>query len=277
MRCRSATLWYLAALGLLAAPAAAAPSVASINLCADQLLLTLADRAQILSLSWLATDPQESLLADQARDYPLNYGSAEELLEIDADVILAGTYTALPTRAILKRLGYRVVEIAPANSIADIERNVSEVAAAIDQAERGRSVVAQMRRRLESMDSARQRPPTGAAVLRPGLFTVDRHSLAHELMERAGLRNLAAIDGTDRWGTLSLESLLTLAPALLIIDDYRSEDASLANSALDHPALHDYAARATVVRVPGPAWSCGLPKSLDTIASLQQAARAAAP
>ena len=42
------------------------PTVASINLCADQLVLALADPEQILTVSWLAADPEESLLADQA-------------------------------------------------------------------------------------------------------------------------------------------------------------------------------------------------------------------
>ena len=41
--------------------------VASINLCADQLVLTLADPEQILTVSWLAADPEESLLAEAAR------------------------------------------------------------------------------------------------------------------------------------------------------------------------------------------------------------------
>ena len=39
------------------------PKVASINLCADQHVLALADPEQVLTVSWLAADPEESLLA----------------------------------------------------------------------------------------------------------------------------------------------------------------------------------------------------------------------
>jgi len=65
------------------------PSVASINLCTDQLVLTVADPDQIVSLSWLSAHPAESMLASQAASYPLNYGSAEELVAIGADVVSA--------------------------------------------------------------------------------------------------------------------------------------------------------------------------------------------
>ena len=49
------------------ARAAALPSVASINLCADQLVLTVAAPEQVLTVSWLSADPEESLLAEQAK------------------------------------------------------------------------------------------------------------------------------------------------------------------------------------------------------------------
>src|SRR5690606_6552104 len=49
------------------------PTVASINLCTDQLVLHVADPEQILTLSWLSSDPEESTLADAAARYPQNY------------------------------------------------------------------------------------------------------------------------------------------------------------------------------------------------------------
>src|SRR5690554_2663141 len=88
---------------LLADPSGARPSVGSINVCADQLVLGLADPEQIVTLSWLASDPEESMLADAASAFPPNYGSAEELLRYDPDVVIAGAYTGTYTRALLER------------------------------------------------------------------------------------------------------------------------------------------------------------------------------
>ena len=107
---------------------AAPPAVASINLCADQLVLALADPEQILTVSWLSADPEESLFANAAARHPLNYGTAEELLRFHPDVVIAGAYTNSFTRALLIRLGYRVVELVPENTVAEIESNLRTVA-----------------------------------------------------------------------------------------------------------------------------------------------------
>ena len=88
-----------------AAAAEPLPKVASINLCADQHVLALADPEQILTVSWLAADPEESLLAAEAQRHVLNYGTAEEILKFAPDVVLAGTYTSPFTRTMLRRLG----------------------------------------------------------------------------------------------------------------------------------------------------------------------------
>ncbi|RLA20277.1 MAG: ABC transporter substrate-binding protein, partial [Gammaproteobacteria bacterium] len=70
--------------------------IVSLNLCADQLLLQLAEPKAIASLTHLAADPELSYLAEEATNYPLNYGSAEEILQLDPDLILAGSFTARP-------------------------------------------------------------------------------------------------------------------------------------------------------------------------------------
>jgi len=250
----------------------ALPKVASINLCTDQLVLHIADPSQIVSLSWLSTDPEESTLADAAARYPLNYGSAEELLRVDPDVVIAGLYTNAFTRRLLRELGYTVVDIEPASSLADIENHIRQVAAAIGRAERGDSLIRGMQARIARHRQRVHSSPVPAVVVRPGGFTVEAPSLAHELMTLAGLRNLPAERGLDRWGSLSVETLLHHPPDLLVFAAYRRDDASLANAVLAHPALERLAAETVTAEVPAAMWSCGLPSSLDVVALLADAA-----
>ena len=257
------------------APAAAdgaPPTVASINLCADQLVLEIADPEQILSVSWLAADPHESLFATEARRYALNYGTAEELLALDPDVVIAGTYTSPFSRALLQRLGHRVVELAPESSVADIEHNVRLVAAAIGQAERGEELVAALRANVDVVAAHVPKRELAAVVVRPGGFTVGAGSLAHELIALAGLRNVAAEQGLDRWGSLSMETLLRSSPELIVLTGYRSAQPSLANTVLEHPALKRLGVVRPTVTVPAALWSCGLPSSIESAALLQRAA-----
>ena len=68
-----------------AAPAAAElPRIASMNVCTDQLLLTLADPDQILGLSRYSRDRFQSWAADDARRYRILSGGAEDILVLQA-------------------------------------------------------------------------------------------------------------------------------------------------------------------------------------------------
>jgi iron complex transport system substrate-binding protein len=235
------------------------PSVASINLCTDQLVLTVADPDQIVSLSWLSANPEESMLASQAASYPLNYGSAEELVAIGADVVIAGSETSPYTREMLRRLGSSVVEIEPEDSLDDVVRNLRLVGAAAGRTEQTEAVIAAMQTRIESIHQARGTGTVSAVVVRPGGFTVGRNTLANELLTLAGLDNVVA--ELDRWGSLSIETLLASAPDVIVLTTYRSNEPSLANSFFAHPAL---GAIGDTVRVEVPAryFSCGVPESL---------------
>jgi iron complex transport system substrate-binding protein len=238
------------------------PSVVSINVCSDQLLLTLADPEQILSVSWLAADPEESVLAAEASQHPLNYGDVEALLALRPDVVLGGSFTNAPARGLLERLGQKVVALDPANSVADIERNVGIVAAAIGQTARGDSIIRDLRRRSREIAASVRGPSRTAVVVRPGAFTVGADSLADDLLKLAGLRNIVAEQGLDRWGSLSLESLLLSRPDLLIFTDYRGNEASLANGIFAHPVMISLRRQVDTVSVPASLWACGLPRSL---------------
>jgi iron complex transport system substrate-binding protein len=242
------------------------PTVASINLCTDQLLLSVADPAQILSLSWLASDPEESMLADQAARYPRNYGSAEEVIQVGADVVLAGTLTSPFTRELLLRLGATVVEIEPETSLDDTYRNLLVVGAAIDRAAEAGLLVAGMRARVDAIRARAPDPARNVVVVRPGGFTIGRETLANDLLELAGLRNDVA--ELDRWGSLSVEALLSARPDYVVVTRYRMSEASLANAFFAHPALANFGAQQKTLAIEARQVACGVPASLDAAAAL---------
>ena len=77
---------------LNAAPALAdAPRrVVSFNQCGDQLVLALADPAQIAGLSPYAADPSLSAVADRARAFPRLDWQAESTIALGPDLVLIG-------------------------------------------------------------------------------------------------------------------------------------------------------------------------------------------
>ena len=68
----------------------ALPRVVSINLCADQLVMLLADPSQILALSRLSRDEAGSRLHKQAMQYPQVQPIAEDIVPLAPDVIVTG-------------------------------------------------------------------------------------------------------------------------------------------------------------------------------------------
>lgn len=262
------SLSLVAGLSLLAGMPAHAqlPTVASINLCTDQLVLSVADPAQILSLSWLASDPEESMLAEAAARYPQNFGSAEEIIQAGADVVLAGTLTSPFTRELLRRLGATVIEIEPELSLDDTYRNLLIVGEAIDRAPESESLVASMRERAEAIRARAPNPARSAVVVRPGGFTIGRHTLANDLLELAGLSNDVA--ELDRWGSLSVEALLSADPEFVVITRYRVNEASLANAYFAHPALTNFGAEQKTLGIEARQVACGAPASLDAAEAL---------
>ncbi len=81
MRRRPAFLVAMLALAssVSAASAANLPRLVSMNVCTDQLVLTLADPEQILGLSRFSRDGWQSKAGDLSR-YPVLSGGAEDVL-----------------------------------------------------------------------------------------------------------------------------------------------------------------------------------------------------
>ena len=148
-----AAIRFLALLLLLlpatAAAAAERPErIVSMNLCTDQLLMLLVDRARIASVSYLSAEPRSSVLAAQTRGLHLNHGLAEEILPLRPDLVIAGTFTTRPTVFLLRKLGYPVVDMPVANGLDDIRANIRRLAAAVGETARGDGMIADFDARL---------------------------------------------------------------------------------------------------------------------------------
>ncbi len=258
--------------GLQGAALAAAPErVVSLNLCVDLLLLQLADRARIASLTHLATDPELSPLAREAEGLPQNHGSAEEILSYDPDLVIAGALTTRPTVALLEKLGRPVLKLPPAESFVAVRALVREVARALGEEKRGETLIADTDARLAAIPPPALEPER-AVVYEPHGYTAGRNTLVDEVIRAAGMRNLAAELGIAGHKNLPLEVLLLAEPERLIISSYRPDQASLARELLRHPALSAGVAGEPIA-LPTNLWVCGNPLMVGAVELLAEARR----
>ena len=251
-------------LNLVAAP----QRVVSMNLCTDQLLMLLADRDEIVSVSYLAARPDLSVMTEQTQGLYLNHGQAEEIMRLKPDLILAGVFSARSTVFMLKKLGYRVELLPVASHFSTIRDNIRRVAALLGHKPRGEQLIAQFDRRLQALKNKRPSKPVMAVFYQENGYTTGKNTLADAILKQAGFNNLAAQLGISGSGYLSLEALLMHPVDVLINGQRHSPDGSVAAAALLHPAYQHYAAQRKRLFIDDALWICGTPFVLEAIDNL---------
>ena len=251
------------------APAHAA-RIASLNLCTDQLALLLADRSDLIGLSPLARDCTESALCEQARGMPVLQATAETVLAAHPDVVLGGRFTARLAIRAAKEVGARVLTLPPASSLADIPKQIRQVARLVGHPERGEALIAAFNRRLGELSLPRTESDPIAVIYEANGFVVHAGSLADDVLAHSGLRNFSTLAGTPPMGgQVVMELLLAYHPDLLV-RDLSGPGRSLAQAMLSNPALLAVFPPPHVVDVPARLWLCGLPQTLDALAILHE-------
>ena len=246
--------------------------IVSLNLCTDEMVLRLADRENVASVTWLSRDPANSNVAGLAAQVPINHGLAEEVIPLDPDFIVAGIYTARTAIALLKRAGMPVQEVGVANSIDEVRKQYRDVADMLGERERGEQVIAAMDRRLAALANDRPAKRPRAVVLNPNGVTVGPGTLADDIMTRAGFENLAATLKIDNYGTLSLETIATNEVDVVIVSGSRDGPPAMATEVLKHPVLAALKARTRIAVMPNRLWNCGGPALVDAIELLARVA-----
>lgn len=227
--------------------------IVSINLCADQLVLALADRGQIAGLTKNATDAEMSGEAAAARGLPLLSNSAEQILAIEPDLIIGMPASRSAALAALPQQTYPLLDLDTANTIDEIYTSIRQTAVAVGHPKRGDALIA----RMESELAGLPKPGKGrvAAYYQRRGYMTGTGTLIDELMNRVGLVNLAGKLSKPPLSQLSLEELVAAQPDYLIVESATDMVTDQGSEMLHHPALKD------IPRISIPqAWTvCGSP------------------
>jgi len=245
--------------------AADAPRIASINLCTDQLLVTLADPAQILGLSPFARDPFRSWNPDKAKQFRLLSGDAEDVLVLKPDIVVAGRFTKRATRELLKEKGLMVVEFDPARSLDDVRKQLRGMGALVNHPERAESEIAKLDAALAHVRAAAQRKPLRVlAVSRRG-WVSGGDNLTTSLLSAVGLKNAGGELGLKAGGFASLEAIVTLKPDLLLVTDNTDFAEDEGRAFLLHPALEKTYPPSKRLVLPERLTACGGPTITEAL------------
>lgn len=256
-------------LGLLvsgvAAGQAAGPSVASLDFCADQYVLALADADQIVGVSPHA-ETEFSYLAEKAAGIPKIRPTAEEILVLQPDAVVrlwGGGYGAKDT---LERYGIPVVQVSLAVTLEETKANLLAVGEALGHLDRAEDIAANLEMRIAEIQSVPEEERPLALYVTPSGTTSGRGTFIHEMMLTAGVDNMSADLGTSPWHPVNLEALALDPPDMIIAGFYDLRSGKLSNWSMSrHEFLRRQGDIRPVARIPSREIACAAWFVVDAI------------
>ena len=272
----AAAVAFLLALAGFARGQDAAPRrpvrIVSINACTDQLLWALADRDQIAALTRYAAADDFSIYTAEvkASGVPLIRGSAEEVLKLKPDLVLAGTFTRRATRELLKQYSVRVALFPSSNTVDEAKAAVRQAAQLLGHEDRGEALIERIDRALAAAPGLGSRHLSVLQLQRRG-FVSGPDTLLGDLLTRLGAANAAAQLGLRGVSRSSLEAALKVKADALVLFDPSARAADQGTALLQHPALADAYPPERRIVLPGRLVICGGPALPEAIAALAAA------
>ncbi|MGY3603388.1 MULTISPECIES: ABC transporter substrate-binding protein [unclassified Bradyrhizobium] len=259
------------------AHAASPPRIVSMNVCSDQLLLSLADPQQILGLSRYSREAWQSFAADQARRFPILSGGAEDVLVLKPDIVVASLFDKRATRELLKANGLHLVEFSVPRTLDEVKDQIREMGEIVQHPDRAKVAIA----RLDAAIARARQAATGKhyrvlPLARRG-WVSGSDSLVSSLLTEAGLLNPAGDLGVAAGGYASLEALVQLRPDFILVSEAGDRAEDNGRAFLLHPALEHFYPPARRIVLPERLTVCGgvmLADALDVLTKeLQRVAR----
>ena len=212
--------------------------IASFNLCADQLVVALADPGQIVGLSPYASDPKISAAAGEAGQFPKLPLQAEALVPHRPDLVLVGTWDRPLTQRLLRNLGFRVVGVDTVANLDAARSQIRDIARLLGHPERGEALIARIEAAQRRLANAPRPASSRALLIGNGGYTAGPDSLASALMAEAGLTPpRGAPKGYG--GYVPLERLVELKPDYLVMANMIEQPNGQGALYLTHPALRE--------------------------------------
>jgi iron complex transport system substrate-binding protein len=269
---RGAALLCLMAAGCAAPPSQGGGGIVSTNPCADAALVELVPASRIASISHYSQDPMAtSIPLDVARRFHANRGTAEEIIAMQPDLVVASSFTAPSTREAFARAGLKTLYLDMPVTIERSRAQVTELAAAVGAVDAGKALTARIDRALAATTWQGAKAP--ALLWIGGNLVSGAGTLLDDMMTRAGFSNHAAHYGLKFTGYLPIEHVVADPPRAMLVPDEAGRDQSSRANQLRAQALRHIGSKVTQAAFPRALVNCGGPVIPRAMARLAQIRR----
>lgn len=258
-------VWATAIVLVSAVCAQAASRVVSLDQCADQYVLALCTRADIIALSPRALR-SDSYMRAAAAGLPLRRPSTEDVLAERPDIVVRSWGGGAGLSALLARRGVRVAQIEDAGDFQGVRANIRAVASALQQKTRGQALIQRMDAELAAAKGAWK--GGHGLYLTSGGFTAGSGVLIDAMMQAAGMTNASTARGYE---DVKLEKLVLDPPKAIVLGFF--EPSTLSPWSPGHSgAMQRLIQGRKVVRLPASVLGCPAWFAADGALALAKAA-----
>ena len=236
--------------------------------CSDLLLLMLAPRARIASVTQLAHSAVQAIMPGADAGVAINHGAAEEVLEQKPDLILTGTYAGSAARRLARQVGAQVVEVSDANDFADIRRLTRQIGRAVGEPARAEALIAHMDATLAHLSATRPAKAVRVVAWDGGGSVPGDGTLTGAIIAAAGADNIAGRSLGRNYGSFGIEQLVAARPDAILQGVDRWDGPSLRSAQGAHRLIRRLW-QDRRISIPDPLYRCGLPQSADAAAALR--------
>jgi iron complex transport system substrate-binding protein len=261
--CAMALMW--------AGQAHAAPRrIVSLDYCADQYVLALADRDQIAALS-RGSLRDDSYYRARAVGVRQTRGTLEEVLALHPDLVVRNWGGPWDAEAVYGRFRVPVLRVGDLPDFPRVRADLLNASRHLGHPERGAALARDLDLRLARLRNNAPRTPAPVMYLSGGGAVAGRGVLMDAVITAAGGRNIR----TDAsWAVLPLERLIQTPPALIALGFFDTgRDRVNAWSPSRHPALRRALANARTVNLPPATVSCEAWYAIDAAERIAAALR----
>lgn len=231
------------------------PKAVSLDFCADQYLLALADDDQIISVSKqsLASHSYYRKRANRVNTFD---ATLEQILYLNPPIILAteGAYNVLPA---LDNYGIKASTTTYGHKPKVVHQNIRKFSELLEKKEIGQKLIEERKNKLNSLNSLPKRKKT-ILYLTPSGFTAGLGTYVDDIIKMSGFISYAEKHSIMSWQPLSLEQVIVDPPDLIITSFFNQKNVHVSHWSLTrHPKINELMNTIPTIAMPGPLFSCG--------------------
>lgn len=231
------------------------PELVSLDYCADQYVLALADRQQIKAVSKGALEAY-SFYRDRAVGLPVIDSTIPEVIALKPAIAVQSYSVAARMPEMTERTGIQLIKTKFGSSPEIVLENVRMVGSALGRRDAAEALIADFQQRLGKLQVA-AKSSLKIAYVTPSGFTSGTNTFVDGVIEVAGFRSYAEAKGYRGWLLLPLEDIVMDPPDMFVTSFFDTNMQNQSNWSLSrHDRLIAMMEETPTVDLPGSYLAC---------------------